>query len=142
MFGFHFKAFRHELDHNGRAAHRQRASQGQRGLPIHAPHARHKHCQRQCNAGREENGEPDLRKPKPKNIASHGTKLGQIELQTNHKHQEYHPELAQVTNTISIFGQRQSIGPDDHTHRQITEHRWQFHGSKRHHPQNSRQQVK
>jgi hypothetical protein len=58
------------------------------------------------------------------------------------KHQEHHPEFAQVAHAIGVLGQRQRIGANQHANRQIPQHGRQFQVAAGHHAEYGGQQVK
>ena len=43
-------------------------------------------------------------------MAAHGAQLGQVELQTDDKHQEHHAKLTEVAHPVGVLGQRQRVG--------------------------------
>ncbi len=135
MFAFELGALGHQLDDDGRAAHGQHARQRQRRLPAHLPHTTHQVRQRQRQPRDHQHAQHHLRQPQAKHLAAHGAQLGQAELQPDGKHQEYHPELAQMAHTLRVLGQCQRMGPDQHARGKIPQHRRQFEAAAHHHAQ-------
>ncbi|MNV54841.1 hypothetical protein D3C71_1470540 [compost metagenome] len=142
MFAFELGPLGHELDHNGRAAHRHHARERQRRLPAHIPHAAHPAGEHQCRAGDHHHRQHHLHQPQAEHLAPHGAQLGQAELQPDGEHQEHHAKLAQVPHPFRVLRQRQRMGANEHPRSQVAEHGWQLEAAADHNTQHCGQQIK
>ena len=123
VLAFQFQPLGQQLDDDGRAAHRHRARQRNRGAPLHAPQGGRQRRQEQRADGGQHDREQHLGQPEPEDVRSHGPQLVQVEFQADHEHQEHHAELGQVAHGHRVLGQCQRIRSDQHAHHQVTQHR-------------------
>jgi len=140
MLALELATLGHQLDDDGRAAHGQRAAQGQGGLPAHVPHAAQS-CQQQQAGGEGQHGQQHLQQPQAEHMAAHGAQLGQVELQADGEHQEHHAKLAQVAHALGVLRQRQRMRANEDARRQIAHHRRQPQAAAGDHAQHGSQQV-
>ena len=122
MFRLQFLAFDHQLDDDGRTAHRQRPRQSQRRLPAQTPDTGRDEGEQQGCTGCRQHGEEHLQQAQSKHMATHGAQLGEVELQPDDEHQENHAKLAQVANAFGVLRQRQRVGADHDADDQVTKH--------------------
>jgi hypothetical protein len=141
VLAFELEPLRHQLDHDGGAAHGERAREGQRRLPAEPP-GRWQLRRDQERAGRGKgHRQQHLQQAEPEHMLAHGAQLGQAELQPDHEHQEHHAEFAQVADGLGVLRQCQRMRADQHAGRQITEHRRQLQRAADHHADDRGKQI-
>jgi hypothetical protein len=141
VFALELEPLGHQLDHDGGAAHGERARQRQRRLPAQAPGRRQLRGDEQRAGRGDGHGQQHLQQAEPEHVLAHRAQLGQAELQPDHEHEEHHAELAQVPDAFGVLRQRQRVRPDQHAGREIAQHRRQLERPADHHADHRGQQI-
>ncbi|KAF1060876.1 MAG: hypothetical protein GAK39_06079 [Variovorax sp.] len=131
----------HQLDHDGGAAHGERARERERGLPAQAPVGRQEGGDQQRAHGGDRHRQQHLQQPEPEHVLAHRAQLGQAEFEPDHEHQEHHAEFAQVPDAFGVLRQRQRMRADQHAGRQVAEHRRQLEEAACHHADHRGHQI-
>jgi len=79
-------------------------------------------------------------KPRP-STWRHGAQLGEVEFQSQHEHEEYHPEFSHAADTGIIFHHAEQVRADDGAGQQIAQHARQLEAAQQHHPQHGGEQI-
>ena len=138
---FQLQPVGHQFDHNRCAAHGHGARQRERGLPLHLPQRGRQGGHKQGEHRHDHQREQHLQQAQAKHMLAHGAQLGQVEFEPDHKHQKHHAELGQVFHAFGVLCQRQGVGANHHTHRQIAQHGRQLEHAAAHHAQHGGQQI-
>mmetsp|Transcript_15007 Transcript_15007/g.58786 ORF Transcript_15007/g.58786 Transcript_15007/m.58786 type:complete len:626 (+) Transcript_15007:2270-4147(+) len=133
-----------QLDDDGGRAHRHRRPQHQRALPAQLPAAaqhREPGHQQRIAQHRAADGQHHLHQAQAEHGGLERAQLGQVELQPDDEHQEHDAELGEIFDAGRVVREGQGIRPDQHPHRQITQHRRQLQRAAGHHTQHGGHEV-
>jgi hypothetical protein len=141
VLGLQLQPVGDQLDHDGRAAHGQRARQGQRRAPVHAPDRGHRAASTRLATVPIAMVSTTCISPARTRGLAHGAQLGQVELEPDDEHQEHHAELAEVAHAVGVLPKRQRVRPDEDADDEVAEHRRQLERPAGHHADHRGQQV-